>query len=149
MICFIYIPPSSSTLLRTGQTLQFETLQSECAFYERNGWILLCSNFNARTNDVNDLVENDELDDYLPIDDTYLPDHQLDKRFARETSHSSANGTVFIEVCKVSGYRIMNGRVDKNNSKNFTCFATRGNCVVDNIYNVLWNIWCKNGVKVG
>ena len=42
-ICFIYIPPSSSTMLRTGQALSFETLKSECACYERKGWVLLCS----------------------------------------------------------------------------------------------------------
>ena len=36
-VCFIYFPPSSSILLRTGQAFQFETLQSECAGYERRG----------------------------------------------------------------------------------------------------------------
>ena len=81
-ICFIYIPPSSSTLLRTGQSLPFETLPSECANYERKGWVLLCGDLNARTNDVNDYIENDELDDYLPIDDNYLPDQQIDKRLS-------------------------------------------------------------------
>ena len=34
-------------------------------------------------------------------------------------------------LCKASGYRIINGRVDKDNSSNFTCFTTRGNSVVD------------------
>ena len=60
-------PPSSSTLMRTGRALSFETLQSECAHYERNGWVLLCGDFNARTNDVNDYIENDELDDTCQI----------------------------------------------------------------------------------
>ena len=32
---------------------------------------------------------------------------------------------------KASGYRIMNGRVDKDNSSTFTCFANKGNSVVD------------------
>ena len=130
-ICFIYIPPSSSTLLRTGQSLSFETLQSECANYERKGWVLLCGDFNARTNDVNDYIENDELDDYLPIDDNYLPDQHLDKRLTKDNSPINANGTAFIEFCKSSGSRIMNGRVDKNNSSNFTCFTNSGNSVVD------------------
>ena len=130
-ICFIYIPPSSSTLLRTGQALSFETLQSECAHYERKGWVLLCGDFNARTNDVNDFVENDELDDYLPIDDNYLPDQHLDKRLSKDTSPINANGTAFIDFCKAAGYRIMNGRVDKDKSSNFTCFTNRGNSVVD------------------
>ena len=112
-ICFIYIPPSSSTLMRTGRALSFETLQSECAQYERNGWVLLCGDFNARTNDVNDYSENDELDDYLPIDVNYLPDQQLDKRLTKDFYPINANGTAFTEFCKSSGYRIMNGRVTK------------------------------------
>ena len=130
-ICFIYIPPSSSTLLRTGQALSFETLQSQCAHYERKGWVLLCGDFNARTNDANDYIVNDELDDYLPIDDNYLPDQQIDKRLTKDIYPINANGTAFIDFCKASGYRIMNGRVDKNNSSNFTCFTNRGNSVVD------------------
>ena len=130
-ICFIYIPPISSTLMRTGRALSFETLQSECAHYERNGLVLLCGDFNARTNDVNDYIENDELDDYLPIDVNYLPDQQLEKRLTKDFYPINANGTAFTEFCKSSGYRIMNGWADKNNSSKFTCFTTRGNSVVD------------------
>ena len=117
--------------MRTGQALSFDTLQSECAHYERKGWVLLCGDFNARTNDVNDYIENDDLDDYLPIDDNYLPDQQIDKRLTKDKYPTNANGTAFIDFCKSSGYRIMNGRVDKNNSSNFTCFTSRGNSVVD------------------
>ena len=69
--------------------------------------------------------------DYLPIDDNYLPDQQIDKRLTIDTYPINANGTVFIEFCKSSGYRIMNGRIDKNNSSNFTCFTNKGNSVVD------------------
>ena len=110
-------------MVRTGQALSFEALQSECAYYERHGWALLCGDFNARTNDVDDFIDNDTLDDYLPIDDNYLPDQHLDKRLSKDTYPLNANGTAFIEFCKASGYRIMNGRVDQNNSSNFTCFA--------------------------
>ena len=93
--------------------------------------VLLCGDFNARTNDVNDFIENDELDDYLPMDDNYVPDQLLDKRVSKDTYPINANGTAFIDFCKASGYRIMNGRIDKNNSSNFTCFTNRGNSVVD------------------
>ena len=50
---------------------------------------------------------------------------------SKDTYPINANGTAFIEFCKASGYGIMNGRVDQNNSSNFTCFANRGNSVVD------------------
>ena len=103
-ISFIYIPTSSSALLRRGQALSFETLQSECAHYERKGWALLCGDFNARTNDINDFIENDELDEHLPIDDNYLVDQHLDKRLNKDTYPINANRTAFIEFCKASGY---------------------------------------------
>lgn len=118
-------------MLRTGQALSFESLQLECACYEQKGRVLLCGDFNARTNDVNDFIEDDKFDDYLPIDDNYLPDQQLNKILSKGAYPISANGTVLIEFCKASGCRIMNGRVDKNNSSNFTCFSNRGNSVVD------------------
>ena len=128
---FHLYPPKQFNFIENRQLLSFETLQSKCANYERKGWVLLCGDFNARTNDVNDYIENDELDDYLPIGDTYLPDQQIDKRLTKDKYPINANGTSFIEFCKSSGYRIMNGRVDKNNSSNFTCCANRGNIVVD------------------
>ena len=57
-ICFVYIPPSSSTLLKSGVSLNFETLQIECASFEDRGWVLLLGDTNARTNCVNDFIEN-------------------------------------------------------------------------------------------
>ena len=117
--------------MRPGQPLSFETLQSECANYERKGWVLLCGDFNARTNDVNDYIENDELDDYFPIDDTYVSDQHLAKRLTKENSPINANGTAFIEFCKSSGSCIMNGRVDKNNSSNFTCFTNNDHSPIE------------------
>ena len=65
------------------------------------------------------------------IDVNYLPDQQLDKRLTKDFYPINANGTAFTECVKSPGYHIMNGRVDKNNSSNFTCFTTRDNSVVD------------------
>ena len=82
-------------------------------------------------NDVNDFAKNDKVDDYLPVDNKCLPDQQLDKRPSKDTFPSNANRTAFIEFCMAAGYRIMNGRVDKDNSSNFTSFTNRGNSGVD------------------
>ena len=60
-ICFLYIPPSTSTVLKSGMSLNFETLQTECASFEEKGWVLLFGDTNARTKYVNDFIENDEL----------------------------------------------------------------------------------------
>ena len=130
-ICFLYIPPSTSTLLKSGISLNFEILQVECASFEKKGLVLIFGDTNARTNNINDFIENDEVDDYLPIDDQYLPDLTLEKRINVDKSPSNTNGTAMIEFCKSTGFRILNGRIDKNNSSGFTCFSSNGNSVVD------------------
>ena len=129
-ICFLYIPPSTSNWFQSGRSLTFDSLQHECALYEKKGWILLFGDTNARTGDVNDFIENDEIDDFLPIDDNYQPDTTLDKRI-NDTSVVNTNGTSFIEFCKSTGFRILNGRIDKQHSSSFTYFHTNGNSVVD------------------
>ncbi len=40
--------PGSSVLSKSGQCLSFETLQSEFVKYAKDGWVLLCGDFNAR-----------------------------------------------------------------------------------------------------
>ena len=81
-------------------------------------------------NDVNDFVEHDEVDDYLPLDDNYLPDQHLDKRLSKDTFPINANGPAFIDFWKAAGYQIMNGWVDKDNSSSFTCFTNSRNRVI-------------------
>ncbi len=102
---FVYIPPSSSTIVKSGQALFLDTLQSECCLYERKGWILLCGDFNARTGEVQDFVGNDALDNCLPVDDVgYIPDIHLVKRITKDGSPLNANGSALIDFCKGSGY---------------------------------------------
>ena len=130
-ICFLYIPPSTSNLLKSGQSLTFDSLQNECALYENLGWVLLLGDTNSRTGDLNDYIENDEIDDFLPTDDNYQPDLALDKRISDDAGTVNTNGTSLIEFCKSTGYRILNGRVDKKLSNSFTYFSKNGNSVVD------------------
>ena len=130
-ICFLYIPPSTSILLKSGVSLNFESLQAECASFEEKGWVLLLGDTNARTNNVNDFIEDDELDVFLPTDDEYRPDVALDKRINADKSPLNTNGSAMIEFCKSTGFRILNGRVDVNNSSGYTYFSNNGNSVVD------------------
>ena len=89
----------------------------------KRGWVLLFGDTNARTGDANDYIENDEIDDFLPIDDNYQPDSILDKRIKDDKSALNTSGTSsFIEFCKSTGFRILNGRIDKTNSSSFTYF---------------------------
>ncbi len=67
-------------------SLNFESLQTECASFDEKGLVLILGDVNGRTNDVNDFIENDELDSYLPVDDQYVPDSTLDKRINSDKS---------------------------------------------------------------
>ena len=87
--------------------------------------------FNARTSDENDFICNDETDDFLPLDYHYVPDNILAKRLTQDLGNVSASGRDLLDFCKSSGLRIVNGRVNKNESGNFTCFTQKGNSVVD------------------
>ena len=69
-----------------------------CSLRKKRVCSLLCGDFNARTNDVNDFIENNKLDYYLPIDDNYLPDQHLDKRLNKDTYPINASGTAFYGI---------------------------------------------------
>ena len=55
---------------------------------------------NARTKDVNDFIENDEVEDYLPIDDQYQPDLNLNKRINADNCDLNTNDSTMIDFCK-------------------------------------------------
>ena len=130
-ICFLYIPPSTSNWFLSGRSLTFDSLQEECATYDEKGWVLLFGDLNARTGDLNDFIENDEIDEYLPLDDNYKPDKPLRTRINNDKELVNTSGQSLIEFCKSTGYRILNGRINENATSSFTCFTSNGNSVVD------------------
>ncbi len=95
-ICFLYIPPNSATSYKSGVSLNFESLQTECASFDEKGLVLILGDVNGRTNDVNDFIENEELDSYLPVDDQYLPDSTLDKSINSDKSPLNGSGSAMI-----------------------------------------------------
>ena len=91
---------------------------------------LLAGDWNARVGNRLDFVENESLFnlDMLPndyIEDTYIP---------RKSQDVNVNdyGLRFLEFLKLTGFKIMNGKVgdDKNIGK-FTCVKHAGSSVVD------------------
>ena len=130
-VCFLYIPPNTSNWFQSGRSFTYDALQVECACFEKLGWILLCGDMNARISDALDYIENDEIDAFLPIDDHYEPDTPLSLRKSADKDFINTSGQLLIEFCKSTGYRILNGRINKENSCAFTCFTSRGNSVVD------------------
>ncbi len=110
------------------------------------GRVLLCGDFNARTSDAIDYIFNDELDDFLPIDDNYEPDIPLNLRKNDDKNFINTSGQLLIDFCKSTGNRITDGRINPENSSSFTCFTSNGNSVVDyvlsksNDFNLIENL---------
>ena len=81
-------------------SLKFETLQDKCASFEHKGWVLLLGDTNARTNCVNYFIENDELDDYHPVNEQYSSDLALEKRVNADSSSLNINGSKCLNFVK-------------------------------------------------
>ena len=60
-ICFLYIPPDTSSWSRSGDSYNFEKLISDVMKYEDRGEIIIMGDFNSRIANENDCIEsNDE-----------------------------------------------------------------------------------------
>ncbi len=104
---FSYIPPSTSNWFQSSRSLTFESLQEECANFDFMGRVLLCGDFNARTSDAIDYIDNDEIDDFLPMENNYEPDIPLNARINDDKDFINTSGQLLIDFCKSMGYKIM------------------------------------------
>ncbi len=117
--------------------------------YERPGWVLLCGDFNAGTNSISDFIESEESEKFLALSDDYILDQHLAERVTKDAGPLNIRGTALIEFCISSGIRILNGRVDKDNSSNFTYFAHSGCSTVDYVLSRQENFGMINKLNVG
>ena len=97
--------------------------------------MILCVDFNGRLELENDFVNNDDFDEFLPLPNNNISDNAnlLSKR--KSCDHESGlkdHGKEIIEFCKMSSFRIANGRLVKDKGQGqFTCFQPNGNSIVD------------------
>ena len=91
--------------------------------------IILCGDFNSRTT-LADYVPYDAAIDELGLPDDYIPDSfilVLHKIKARIT-----NGQLFIDMCRQTGLRILNGRVGNDLTIGKCTFVgSRGSSLID------------------
>ena len=97
---------------------------------------IIAGDLNARTSEHNDFCEilNDKEEIYLN-----LPDDDMDsnlsicKRYSQDKV-INANGSDLLQFCKLSGFRILNGRIVKDNRiGKYTYCGSSGRGVVDYI----------------
>ena len=105
--CIVYIKPNA-TRSPNSALLQ---LEKDIARFSKFGNIVLVGDFNARTGQLDDFIKDDTVDDYVHTGSDYSVDLPL-YNMIRQNKDTKVNsqGKALIELCKISGLRIMNGR---------------------------------------
>ena len=135
-ICFLYIPPSSSTWFQSGYSFNFEKLMQDVAKYESmGGEIFIMGDINARIGEENDFIENNDLnaqDDYLPIPDDFEVNTSIRKRKTLDNIKVSGHHKQLLNFFKTTGLKILNGQVgDDREMGYFLCQTPAGSSIVD------------------
>jgi len=93
--------------------------------------ILLAGDFNSRTSDHPEFVifDNSYPHEYVP--DDYVTD-VFCQRHSQDKGHVNGNGTAFLDLCKQTELRILNGRVGQDAGVGkYTFVGHRGSSLVD------------------
>ena len=119
-VCFIYAPPASSPYTNSLDYDIFQTLENDISKYSNDGNIILAGDFNAKTCVANDFV-SDVNDKHSPVNnmDTYSFDEPLKRRNLDKHSVDT-QGEKFLNLCKNTRIRILNGRTKGDRFGNFT-----------------------------
>jgi hypothetical protein len=130
-----YVMPEGSSRFNAEERSVFDRLLDSVAFIHNstNGKcnIILSGDFNSRTSDNPDFVSLDTNEPYACLPDDYSAD-AFYPRFSQDKGHSNSNGVAFIDFCKQTGLRILNGRIGEDAGiGKYTFVGHRGCSLVD------------------
>lgn len=132
MLGIVYISPINSSYTKNVLINQFRTweiLTDEIAKYKTHFRVGLIGDFNARTGQLSDLVSNDDVR-FTDLPDDYTVDLDIiERKNCDETVNTF--GKRLIELCQMSGLRIVNGRKLGDSVGKRTCFEWNGSSTVD------------------
>lgn len=134
-ICLCYVTPDDSSRQSIIETNIFDRLLESVLFVENktqnNCNIVICGDFNSRTSVNPDFVSDDDPVHMSVLPDDYSPDGFM-QRFSEDEGHTNNNGVLFLDFCKQTGMRIMNGRVGNDHGVGrYTFVGHRGCSLVD------------------
>ena len=137
MIACVYFSPSDSSYTHStnARTDYFNIMQEQISKF-KNEDVFICGDLNSRTGqllDFQEIIPGNEGDlSYLDIYDNSVESMiTMQKRFSRDRVVNEY-GRNLIDLCKSSGYCIVNGRLGKvENTGDFTCFKENGTSTVD------------------
>ena len=134
-LCLCYnIPSGSSREAFVNDSIFDMILDDMFAFEDKYGQcnFLVTGDFNARTGNRFDFVEDEFLHKLDMLPDDYVEDVFLNR--VSEDTTVNEYGNYLLDFCKTSGLRIMNGRIGSDGGVGkFTCVTQNGSSVVDYI----------------
>ena len=124
-LCFLYINPEYSTY--SSEIDVIDEISREIALYKNKGKCLLMGDFNGYTNTMSDDCSTDsncKIFDTFPlsiVDNNNS--HPSVGRRSKDLRQLNNRGREIIELCKMCGLCILNGRKLGDITGNFTCYA--------------------------
>ena len=128
----VYISPLYSSYSKNILVNQFRTweiLMEELALFKSKYRIGLMGDFNARSGGLSDIIINDD-NRYVELPNDYIPDVHIMTRSNSDTVINSF-GERLVELCRMSGMRIVNGRKIGDSFGKKTCHEWNGSSTVD------------------
>ena len=121
----VYVSPAGSSFGARNECV-FEALERDVCRFSSLGTVVICGDFNARTK-----TELDSCHDHIFNHDiTPSGPTSVSSAFHRrnmDEANVNSHGKDFLNFCKTTNVRIMNGRVLGDTFGKFTCFSDRGN----------------------
>ena len=131
-LCTAYIAPQYSTTTNAA----FLQMEKDAARFSKLGDIALFGDFNARTSNLKDYIENDTRDKYIQNANNYSvdrPKHNIVR--CNQDTKINARGKDLVNLCKSADLRILNGRTIGDLMGDYTVIKSNGKSVVD--YNIV------------
>lgn len=125
-IAVAYARPNTFRLDNNFYTI----LEHEISKYSTRGKIILLGDLNARIGEKDDFSV-----EYITANIPLPQSYSFDKPSPRKNQDNTVNacGRQLLELCKVSGLRILNGRTAGDSLGCFTCYRAAGKSTVDYI----------------
>ena len=135
-LCLCYNVPAGSTRQVMVGTNIFDRLTEHIvklkSISDEDCKFLVCGDFNARTDDLQDYVSDDDSRHIYPLPEDYTADEQLPRNNTDTVVNS--NGRYLLDFCKGTGLRIANGRVGQDaNIGECTYVGRNGSKLIDYI----------------
>ncbi len=128
-LCITYVPPQNSPY---ADKALYDHIAQEIAEAENTlGSVILAGDFNARTWEEADSVDCTSLCNVLQIPD--LQDTRPPPQFRqnRDVAAPSRWYKELLGLCGATGYRILNGRVARDLTGEYTCLANHDHSTID------------------